>query len=76
MTKMLDNAFAVAAKLPAIEQNTLARWMIEEIESDKKWDKLFAESEDTLSLLAIEALDEESSGLTDKVRLCEARTTI
>ena len=64
MTRMLDNAFAVAAKLPAIEQNALARWMIEEIESDKKWDKLFAESEDALSQLAMEALDEESSDLT------------
>lgn len=64
MTKMLENAFAVAAKLPSIEQNALARWMIEEIESDKKWDVLFAESEDTLAQLATEALGEESSGLT------------
>jgi type III secretory pathway component EscU len=61
---MLDNAFAAASKLPVIEQNALARWMIEEIESDKKWDKLFAESEDALAQLAMEALDEEKSGLT------------
>ena len=64
MTSMLENAFAAASKLPEIEQNALARWMIEEIESDKKWDKLFAESEDALGQLAMEALDEESSGLT------------
>ena len=64
MTSMLENAFAAASRLPAIEQNALARWMIEEIESDKKWDKLFAESEDELGQLAIEALHEEASGLT------------
>ena len=64
MTSMLENAFAVASKLPAIEQNALARWMIEEIKSDKKWDKLFAESEDALGRLAMEALDEDAKGLT------------
>ena len=67
MTSMLDNAFAAASKLPAIEQNALARWMIEEIESDKKWDKLFSESEDVLAQLAMEALDEEKSGRTTDI---------
>jgi len=61
---MLENAFAAASKLPAIEQNALARWMIEEIHSDKKWDRLFAESENVLGQLAMEALDEENRGLT------------
>ena len=69
MTRMLENAFAAASKLPAIEQNALARWMIEEIQSDKKWDKLFAESEDVLGQLAMEALDEENRGLTTDLDL-------
>ncbi|MEA3303893.1 MAG: hypothetical protein U9Q75_11540 [Pseudomonadota bacterium] len=64
---MLENAFAAASKLPVIEQNTLARWMMDEIESDKKWDKLFAESEDVLGRLAIEAIDEENSGRTTEL---------
>ena len=67
MTSMLENAFAAASKLPAIEQNTLARWMIDEIESDQKWDKLFAESEDALGQLAIEAINEENSGRTTEL---------
>ena len=64
MTSMLKNAFAEASKLPACEQNALARWLIGEIESDRKWDNLFAESEDALSRLALEALEEEENGNT------------
>ena len=62
MTGMLEKAFNTASKLPDIEQNTLARWMLEEIDSDRKWDSLFAESEDVLSQLALEALSEEKQG--------------
>ena len=61
MTSMLEKAFIEASKLPDVEQNALARWVLEEIESDRKWDSLFAESEDTLSQLA---LSEEKQGKT------------
>jgi hypothetical protein len=56
MTTMLEKAFAEASRLPDIEQNALARWLLEEIESERKWDNLFAESEDELGRLALEAL--------------------
>jgi len=46
-----------------MEQNVLARWMLAEIESDRKWDWLFAESEDALGQLALEALMEEEQGM-------------
>ena len=62
MTSMLEKAFSEASKLPDMEQNALARWVLDEIESDKKWDTLFAESEDTLAQLASEALEEEEQG--------------
>ena len=64
MTSMLEKAFREASKLPDIEQNTLARWVLDEIESEKKWDRKFAESEDTLAKLALEALEEENQGNT------------
>jgi hypothetical protein len=67
MTSMLEKAFSEASKLPDIEQNALARWVLEEIESDKKWDSLFAESEDSLGKLALEALSEEEQGRTTKL---------
>ena len=45
MTKLLEKAFEEASKLPDFEQNALARWLIDEIISEKKWEKVFAESE-------------------------------
>ena len=59
---MLQKAFAEAAKFPAIEQNALARRLLEEIEADKKWGESFAESEDALAQLATEAQEEEKGG--------------
>ena len=56
MTTMLEKAFAEASRLPDVEQDALARWLLEEIESERKWDNLFAESEDELGRLALEAL--------------------
>ena len=55
MTNMLAKAFAEASKLPEAEQNALARWLLEELESDRRWDQLFAASEDVLEMLADEA---------------------
>ena len=37
--------------LPSVEQNVLAKWALEELESEKKWGKVFAESEDALDRL-------------------------
>lgn len=64
MTKLLDKAFEEASKLPELEQNALARWLMDEIISEKKWDKAFAESEDVLDKLADEALVEHAEGRT------------
>jgi hypothetical protein len=68
MTTMLERAFAEASKLPDIEQNALARWLLEEIESERKWETLFAESEDELGRLALEALAEDEEGNTTSLR--------
>lgn len=62
MTTLLEKAFEVASTLPSVEQNRLARTILDEIESDRKWDDLFAESEDVLAQLAAEALEEEALG--------------
>ena len=57
MTK-LELAFAEATKLPPKEQDRLAEWLLAELASEKRWDQLFAESQDVLETLAAEALDE------------------
>jgi len=56
MTKLLDRAFQEASKLPEIAQNALAKWLMEEMEDEKKWELTFAETEDILERLADEAL--------------------
>jgi len=67
MTDLLEKAFEIASKLPALEQNILARTLLDEIESEKKWDDLFTESEDVLAELATEALNEDKQGKTTEL---------
>ncbi len=67
MTSMLKKAFDEAAKLPEIEQNAMARWVLEELKSDRKWAKQFAESEDILAELARAALQEEFNNETTEL---------
>ncbi|MDX4067366.1 hypothetical protein [Aliarcobacter skirrowii] len=56
MTKLLNSAFEEISKLPELEQNIFARFIINEIESEKEWEKQFSNSEDLLSDLANIAL--------------------
>lgn len=62
MTKLLKEAFKEVSKLPAIEQNSLAKWVLEELKSEKKWAQAFADSEDVLERLGDEALEERRHG--------------
>ena len=64
MTKLLERAFKEASKLPEVEQNALAKWVIEELESEGKWEKAFAGSEDILDKLADETLAAHKDGKT------------
>lgn len=58
MTTRLEQAFVKASKLSRTEQNALADWLLAELESERRWDELFANSQDVLSKLAAEALAE------------------
>jgi hypothetical protein len=69
MTKLLEKAFYEAAKLSDIEQNMFAQWVLGELESERKWEKAFSESEDVLSALADEALSEHEQGKTKPLNL-------
>lgn len=62
MTQLLERAFVKASKLNASEQDTLACWILEELESERRWDQLFADSQDELAILAQEALDAHRKG--------------
>ncbi|MDO9214451.1 MAG: hypothetical protein Q8Q54_05825 [Methylococcales bacterium] len=69
MTQLLEKAFSEASTLPEIQQNILARWIIDELLAEKKWDVLFSETEDELAALADEALSEYEQGKTQILNL-------
>ena len=58
MTTRLEQVFTEASKLSPKEQDALADWVLAELRSEKKWDRLFANSQEELSKLASEALAE------------------
>jgi len=67
MTEQLEQAFAEASKLPPQEQDALAVWLLKELESDKRWEKSFVDSQDELAKLAAEALAEHQDGRTEEL---------
>ena len=64
MTKLLEKAFIEASGLPEEEQDLIARYVLDDIEAEEKWDETFANSQDELSLLADEALKDFEDGRT------------
>jgi hypothetical protein len=69
MTAQLEKAFAEASKLSPSEQDALAEWLFAELQSEKRWTKQFADSQNTVSKLASEALAEHHSGHTQELDL-------
>ena len=71
MTEILQQAFDRAAELPEDRQEALARLLLAEMESERRWDELFSrpESEDLLERMAAEALEAHralrTSGIVD-----------
>jgi hypothetical protein len=64
MTSLLEEAIQKAIKLPDQEQDALASILLEQMESDRKWEESFARSTDVLEKMAEEALEEDRQGRT------------
>ena len=64
MSNTLAKAIELAKRLPEKDQEVLGALLLEEMRSEKRWTKLFRESQDQLSNLADEALAEHRSGVT------------
>ncbi len=64
MTDLLKKAFDAVSRLPEEEQNAVAEWLLAELSSEERWEARFAETQDALSVLAREALDEHKRGET------------
>ena len=67
MTKILQEAFDQASKLPEAEQDILGRTLLEELASERRWQDLFIGSHDLLEELADQALAEHDAGRTEKL---------
>lgn len=62
MTELLTKAFNKVIKLSNEEQDVIAEIILEELNSEKRWEKAFGTSHDKLVQLADEALKEHHSG--------------
>ena len=65
MTNLLEQAFAKAARLPDDEQELFARWLMDELEAERRWSRSFETSPNQLADLAQEAIDEDVAGRTE-----------
>ncbi len=73
MTSLMQQAIAEATRLSESEQDALAAIVLREIDSERRWDELFArpESHDLLARLADNALAAHRAGQSRKLDLDE-----
>ena len=62
MTKLLEQAFAKATALSEPDQDAIARLLMDEIDSERRWDELFTRSPGQLRKLADDAWAEHEAG--------------
>ena len=64
MSQLMEQAIQKARELPEPEQEALASIMLQEMESERRWDELFArpESAELLSRMADKALADVKAG--------------
>jgi hypothetical protein len=64
MTALLEKPMNQVKRLTPEEQDVMAALILEEIESEKRWDELFAGSQGQLARLAEQAITEYKAGKT------------
>ena len=62
MTKLLEKALERVSELSDVEQDAVARIILEELEDEVLWRETFARSQEALALLADEARAEVARG--------------
>ena len=71
MNQLLREAFERASKLSQLEQDRIARLLLEEMESERKWDELFTTPESGVFLerIADVAIAEHRVGATRQLNV-------
>jgi translation elongation factor EF-1alpha len=64
MNGIVEKALEEIQKLPEAEQKAFATWILDELESERRWTELFAKSHAMLEAMADEALAEHRAGKT------------
>ena len=67
MTQILEQAFERATLLPPELQDEFGALFIAEMESELRWQELFAQSHDMLAEMAEEAMEEYRAGKTKEL---------
>jgi hypothetical protein len=67
MTRLLEKAFEKASELSETEQDDFAEFILDELESERRWGQAFVDSQDELEQLADEALEEHEAGNSEKL---------
>jgi hypothetical protein len=62
MTELLEKAFRLAAQLSAEDQDKIASLLLAELESERRWETLFADSQQALAKLANAAVEDHEAG--------------
>jgi hypothetical protein len=71
VTKQFEKVINKVGNLPAEEQDAIAKWILEELADDQRWQKSFAESQDLLESMADKALQEHKQGKIRPLDLSE-----
>ena len=64
MTDLLGKAFARMARLSDQEQDAFARWLLDELESERRWSRAFDVSQDRIAEMAREAVADDLADRT------------
>jgi len=65
MGKLLEKAIHEAQALPDQDQEAIGAWLLAEIESERKWNQLFAQPSSAIEKMAEEALRDHEAGRTE-----------
>jgi len=64
---LLERAIEQVRRLPEPEQSAIASLILEEIEDEGRWERVFAHSQDALAKLSEEAMLEYGAGKTEEL---------
>jgi hypothetical protein len=71
MVRSLEKAIEQLSRLPNAQQESMAQWILDELEDDMRWDQAFAASASALEQMAMRALEDHRAGRTQPLNVDE-----